>query len=147
LFHCGPGGGGGGGGGHPGLDGTGGRGGGYSIAIYVQGGNATITNNVIVTSDGGKGGDGGPAGSGGSGGTGAPGGWFAGSNLQTGFGGGGGGPAIGILRAPGATAVQTGNTFDVGQGGAGGTSGGSLSSEDGEQGLRADVYDAPAGRF
>ncbi|MGD8414278.1 MAG: hypothetical protein PVF33_08595, partial [Candidatus Latescibacterota bacterium] len=91
-FDIGGGGGGGGGGGVGGGAGRGGSGGGASIGILLTGtGNATITNCVVETGDGGTGGDGGQGGSGGNGASGGLGAITVGGSGGTGGRGGNGG--------------------------------------------------------
>ncbi|HEY2935099.1 MAG TPA: hypothetical protein VGJ25_00780 [Gaiellaceae bacterium] len=143
------GGGGGGAGGGAGGPGTGGGSAGGSFAIFLSASTATITKSTLVTLGGGTGGAGGPGQPGGAGG---PGGWggdstrpdagnpYGGTSEQDdgsnggrgghggpggdgGPGGGGaGGPSIGVVLFGGSTATLTGDTFQLGPGGAGGSS-------------------------
>jgi len=135
------GGGGGGGGGCGGSSGTGGSGGGASVAILLVGSTVELLNTTVETAGGGSGGGGGTAGTGGSGGAGAGGGGgtdflSAGAGGSGGLGGnggrgghgggGGGGPSYGV-RCEGSSILSTdaGTTYNIGAGGAGGTSSGS----------------------
>ena len=138
FWNKGTGGGGGGSGGAGGNPGTGGQGGGGSFGVVVTNGssNVTITENEIVTQEGGSGGSGMQGGNGGApgsygtssssdaggrGGYGGSGGW--GGRGGSG-GGGGGGPSIGILIQAGLSGItESANTFTLGNGGAGGAPG------------------------
>ena len=135
----GAGGGGGGGGASGGFGGTGGggAGGGASVAVLVMSSTGIVINNNVLTA--GRGGTGGSGGTGGAGGIGALGG---GAGLGCGDGGagglggkggnggrgghgggGGGGPSIGILEdAPSAVTIGSGNSYQIGTAGAGGSS-------------------------
>jgi len=132
------GGGGGGAGGCAGTPGTGGFGGGGSFAIAVGGGfNVVISNNVVVTANGGPGGSGGNGGLGGIGGPGAAGGQgcitevgaggTGGNGGNGGAGGSGagapGGPSVGIFYSASAIVAMGSNTFTISSGGAGGAGG------------------------
>ncbi len=141
------GGGGGGGGGCGGTLATGGTGGGGSFGIWVSGGSATVTSTTINTATGGSGGaagTGGGGGGGGSKGTGGSGqddsiagaaGGLGGTGGSGGHGGGGGGgPTIGIVCTGGASVTRTGNSFNTGTAGAGGSSAGNA----GASGLKTD---------
>ena len=140
CFFCndggGNGGGGGGAGGCGGTPGTGGGGGGGSIAVFVFGASAIITDNTLTTGKGGNGGAGGNGSLGGQGGTGGPGatvcttevgaGGNGGSGGNGGVGGsasgGSGGPSIGVCYAK-STLVLASNSFVIGAPGSGGTGG------------------------
>ncbi|HEU0072986.1 MAG TPA: hypothetical protein VFS30_03175 [Dehalococcoidia bacterium] len=65
-------------------------------------------------------------------------------------GGGGGGPSIGILQPSGAAVSQSGNTFDLGPGGPGGSRGLGPDGQDGglgEDGLRTEIFETDPGTF
>ena len=135
---AGAGGGGGGGGasGGGGNLGQRGRGGAASFAVLVMASTGiTISNNEIITNDGGVGGpggvggNGGPGGLGGQGGGGCNGGGNGGSGGRGGTGGdgghgggGGGGPSIGIVKDAASTVTIGANTYQIGSPGAGGFS-------------------------
>jgi hypothetical protein len=154
---CGGSGGGGGGGGEGGGPGTGGSGGGASFALLAVGlSSVQVTGSELFTGTGGMGGTGAIGGAGGLGGSGGVGGnrgcdsifpsictgrGGRGGDGTTGGpgghgGGGGGGPSIGIVQGPGSSVSHSGNTFNLGDAGAGGTS----SGNGGPQGLRTEVH-------
>jgi len=131
-------GGGGGGGGQRGNPGLNGGGGGGSFAIYCYNSSVTVTGCTIITTGGGAGGSGGAGGAGAAGGTGGAGGPYDPDQDDAGCGGwggdggdggrgghgggGGGGPSFGILKNAGSTVTQSGNTFQIGPAGTGGSS-------------------------
>jgi len=143
---AGNGGGGGGGGGSSGAGGVGGTGGGGSFGVLVYYSTVTVSGTSIITWSGGAGGAGGAGGYGGSGGLAGVGattcsseigvggnGGYGGAGGRGGQGGGGaGGPSIGIAFR-GTIVTSTGNTFVLGNAGAGG-------SPNGVAGLRQATY-------
>jgi hypothetical protein len=154
---CGGSGGGGGGGGEGGAPGTGGSGGGASFALLVVGQSSVqVADNELSTGSGGTGGTGANGGAGGFGGSGNVGGIRGcdsifpsictgrggrGGDGTTGGrgghgGGGGGGPSIGIVEGPGSSVTPSGNVFNLGDAGSGGTSAGN----NGPQGVRTEVH-------
>jgi len=140
-------GGGGGAGGCGGSGGPGGSGGGGSIALYLFGSSAVVSETALETGPASGGGAGGLGGLGGSGGAGGPGGLYGGGSEQDdggngaaggsggagalgGFGGGGaGGPSIGIGCGGGSSLpLDFDNIFSLGAAGAGGVSQGNAGS-------------------
>jgi hypothetical protein len=139
-------GGGGGGGGLGGTGGTGGTGGGASVGLLLLGSSVELQGVSVVTGNGGDGGAGGDGGSGGLGGLGGAGGGGISSTFFSGpdnggrggdggqggtgghGGGGGGGPSVGIVCRDGANATLTDVDYQIGRGGAGGDSQGSVGS-------------------
>lgn len=127
------GGGGGGEGGEGGFQGFAGRSGSTSIALHIVGGTLNeISNNVLISGDGGTGGKGGIGGEGGdgaAGGAGDPGNLSGGKGGDGGKGGkggeggaggsGGGGPSFAIFIGGDTPATITGNTITSGSGGDG----------------------------
>ena len=141
------GGGGGSGGAGGGTGGTGGGGGGGSFAIILVSATGTvISNNEIMTGDGGAGGLGAAGAAGGPGALGGAGattctsevgrggnGGDGGDGRAGGYGGGGGGgPSIGIVEDAASSATYLSNIFTLGTGGAGGTSAGGIAGQPGE---------------
>ncbi len=147
LFLCGPAAGGNGGtGGYGSSGGQGGGGAGGSFGVLaLRASDAVVTDNIIVTSNGGNGGDGG-AGLGGGVGSPGQGGQFcaAGSGGNGGHGGnggtggrgagGGGGMSVGIFVADSAGLLLEGNSYSLGTAGPGGNGG-----QTGAAGIEADV--------
>jgi hypothetical protein len=144
---CGGGGGGGGGGGRYAGAGGGGYGGGASIAmIFINGTEAIIDTNTIVTISGGNGGGSGPGGTGGFGGVGGaggadgslggaggPGGRGGSGSIGGQGGGGGGGPIIGILEDAPSQSIRWDNDITLGTPGTGGSQGQAYAGNDGVQ--------------
>jgi hypothetical protein len=142
-------GGGGGGSGSGGFGATGGASGGGSFAVYLWDSDATIESSTLVTGDGGVGRRGGTGSSGGSGGPGGAGGLgeddsgaggsggTGGDGGRGGHGGGGaGGPSVGILVGGSSNPVLTGNSYNLGSAGLGGSSQG----QSGARGTRANTH-------
>jgi len=137
---------------------------GGSVAVYLYGCDATISNSILVSGNGGDGGSGGNGGQGGAGGSGGWGGDAAvpdagnpyGASQETGSnggrggngggggngghgGGGAGGPSIGLYIGGGSTPTLADNTITTGYGGNSGSSAGNPGSD----GLVADIYPIP----
>lgn len=151
------GGGGGGAGGCAGTFGGGGTGGGGSFAVFVVNSSVTLTDNQLLTGNGGAGGNGGNSGIGGAGGTGGLGattcfvevgrggnGGNGGAGGTGGAGAGGaGGPSIGIFSSGTSFITSVNNTFTLGSGGAGGNGGANPAlgtAPSGPTGISANVY-------
>ncbi len=135
LDDRGGGGGGGGAGGCAGTRGRGGHAGGGSFGVFIYHANPEVRDNLIITAGGGSGGDGGDGGLGGNGGLGGAGGprrddgnrggsgSSGGRGGRGGCGGGGaGGVSYGIYRVQDAEPILSGNSFEIGPGGQGGSS-------------------------